>query len=95
MQYDDYDEEEYGEEDLSSLPKEHQQSFLYDLIGFKEDVPGDSFVRDTFWDVMYNDELSLQQRMDLYDELSDYLYDEYGLEFDDIWDWDAFREWYG
>lgn len=29
------------------------------------------------------------------DELHDYLYEEYGIEWDDVFDWEAFREWYG
>lgn len=29
------------------------------------------------------------------DSLTDYLRDEYGIEFDDVFDWDAWRESYG
>jgi len=94
MAYDDGEYEDYGEEDMSSLPRGEQQTFLYDLIGFKEDTPGDSYVRETFWDVMYNDNISLNERMSMYDNLSDYLYEEYGIEFDDLWDWEDFRDWY-
>ena len=95
MAYDDNEYEDYGEEDMSSLPIGEQAEFLYDLIGFKDDVPGDSYVRDTFWEVMYDNDLSLNDRIEKYNELSDYLYEEYGLEFEDVWDWEDFREWYG
>lgn len=86
---------DYGYEDVSTYSHSDQQEYLYDLIGFRQDdVPGDSYVRDTFWEIMYDDNLSAQERLDRYEELSDYLYEEYGLEFYDVWDWDDFRSWY-
>ena len=72
-----------------------QRDFLYELIGFKDDDPQDREVRDLFWDVMYNDELSYGQRLDIYEQLSQYLQEHYGLDFQDVWDWESFREWYG
>lgn len=87
--YDDEDESfDYG-----SLPDVQQQEFLYELIGFTNDAL-DRDLRDMFWDVMYNDELSIGERLDVYESLSQYVWDEYGMQFEDIWDWDAFREWY-
>ncbi len=72
---------------------EHQES-LYELIGFNTE-PVDPAVHDLFWEVMYNDELTADQREDYYEQLEVYLYDMYGLDFEDLWDWEDFREWYG
>lgn len=91
MAYEEDDEEGF---DFGSLPEEQQQEFLYDLIGFKDNAL-DNEARDLFYDVMYNNELSMGERLDAYNELTIYIYDEYGLVFEEIWDWDAFREWYG
>lgn len=91
MAYEEDDEEGF---DFGSLPEGQQQEFLYELIGFKDNAL-DSEARDLFNDVMYNNELSMGERLDAYNELTIYLYDEYGLVFEEIWDWDAFREWYG
>jgi hypothetical protein len=91
MAYEEDDEENF---DYGSLPDGQQQEFLYELIGFKENAL-DNEARDLFYDVMYNNELSMGERLDAYNELTIYLYDEYGLVFEEIWDWDAFREWYG
>jgi hypothetical protein len=33
--------------------------------------------------------------MEAYEDLKDILWDEYGIDFEEIWDWEAFREWYG
>lgn len=86
--YDDDEEFDYG-----SMPPENQKDFLYELIGFKENAL-DNDVRSMFYDVMYNDELSVGERLATYDRLVDYLHDEYGMDFADLWDWDDFRSWY-
>ena len=72
---------------------EIDQHFLYELIGFGED-PTDPTMHDLFWDVMYNDELTYDQRVDIYEQLSVYLYESYGLDFENLWSWEDFREWY-
>ena len=82
---DDYD---YGD-----LPEHDQQEFLYDTIGFG-DSPQDQHAHDMFYEAFYNDDLSISDRIDIMDELSDYLFDEYGIDFEAIWDWDDFRSWY-
>lgn len=88
--YEDPEDEQF---DFGSLPEIQQQHFLYDLIGFTG-MPGDSEVHDMFWQLMYNNELSLDERMAVYENLSDYLQDEYDLIFEEIWDWEDFRDWY-
>jgi len=90
MSRDEYDDEDF---DYGSLSEDHQRDFLYDLIGFTH-VEIDSEARDLFWSVMYDDELSVGQRLDLYDQLTVYIQDNYGIDFNEIWDWEAFREWY-
>lgn len=70
-----------------------QQELLYDVIGFT-DASYDQTAHDLFYDAMYNDALTIDERIDKFDELQDYLYDEYDLYFADVWDWEDFREWY-
>lgn len=91
MARDEYDDDEGF--DYGSLPLEEQQGFLYDLIGFVDD-PRDYTAHELFWEVMYNEEMSQSEREALFEELRDYINDEYGIWFDDVWDWEAFREWY-
>lgn len=83
MAYDDDDEMSY----------EEQQELLYDIIGFT-DASFDQTAHDLFYDAMYNDNLTIDERIEKFDELQDYIYDEYGLYFADVWDWEDFREWY-
>jgi hypothetical protein len=84
-------------------PPDHfdDQDRMYHIIGFREDEQ-DSFwnpdfnqsVHDAFFDYWYNDELTIDERNAAYDFLTAMLFDEYGLDFDDLWDWDDFRAWY-
>lgn len=87
----DYDDDEAF--DYGSLDEIHQQYFVYDLIGFHGPTL-DIEARNLFWDVMYNDNLTAEQREATYDELVRMMYDEYGIDFAEIWDWDDFRAWY-
>lgn len=73
---------------------ENTQEFLYDVIGFLSGESYDETAHQLFYDAMYNDELTLDERQELFEELQEYLYDEYDLLFADYWDWDDFREWY-
>jgi hypothetical protein len=66
---------------------------LYDVLGFRQ-LPLDQEAHQLFWDVMYNDELSYGQRLQAYDDLSALIWDEYGIDFESVWDWDDFRSWY-
>lgn len=89
----DYFDEDDSEFDFGTLPEIQQQLYIYDLIGFKS-APQDTEARSLFWTLMYDNELSFDQRQSAYEDLSDYLYDEYGLVFEDVWDWEDFRSWY-
>lgn len=73
--------------------RENQQELLYDVIGFT-DASYDQTAHNLFYDAMYNDDLTIDQRIDTFDQLQDYLYDEYDIYFADVWDWDDFRAWY-
>lgn len=77
--------------DYGSLPDFQQQEFIFSsLFGDLHDAHAESLFRD----VMYNDDLSRDQREDAYEELKGYYWDEYGIQFDDLWDWHDFKEWY-
>lgn len=81
---------DYDEEGPS---REEQQELLYDVIGFL-DAPYDETAHNLFYDAMYNDDLTIDQRMEMFEELEEYLYDTYDIYFADVWDWEDFREWY-
>lgn len=79
--------------DYGELSEVDQQEFLYETIGFGEQ-PQDQHAHDLFWDAFYNDDLRMGDRLDIMDELAAYLFDEYGIDLEAVWDWDDFRSWY-
>ena len=75
------------------LRSEHQDQ-LFEIIGFRNEASLDPHTHDVFWQVMYNDELTVLERQFYYDELVAYLWNTYGLDFENLWDWEDFRAWY-
>lgn len=75
------------------MPYDNEQSLLFETIGFTG-APDDQYAHDLFWQIMYDDNIGLDARMAAAEQLQEYLGTEYGLDFSEQWDWDAFREWY-
>ena len=76
-----------------------EQVRMYHVIGFREDERDnywnpdyDPSVHQAFWDNWYNDEPDLPREV-LWELLREFLA-EYGLDYEDLWDWDDFRAWY-
>lgn len=81
-----------------SLPSEwysNEQNMYLDLVGGIDELRDDATLQSLFHEAMFDRELSQEERDTVYEELLDYLYDEYGIDFEDSFDWDAYREWYG
>lgn len=81
------------EDNGDSFSYEEGQEYLYDIIGFT-DASFDETAHNLFYDAMYNDALTIDERIQMFEDLQDYLYEEYDIDFAEYWDWDDFREWY-
>lgn len=86
-----------------------QQEEMYNTIGFpvghrfldhrnnhvdEFQVYWDPIVHKAFFDYWYNDELTDYERDVAAETLLTELRLVYGLDFDNLWDWDEFRAWY-
>jgi hypothetical protein len=84
--------------DYGSLSESEQQETLYRIIGFTGEGMyrggDDGYAHDLFYNAFYNNDISMRNRMELMDSMNDYLWQTYGLDFEAVWDWDDFREWY-
>lgn len=80
-------------EDEYEFDRTEQQERLYDIIGFGE-PPSDQYLHDVFYIYYYDDNISMRDRIELYDILVERLNTVYGIDFDDTWDWEDFRVWY-
>lgn len=64
------------------------------LVGGNDELGNDYHLQDLFDDALFNDDLTSDERSSAYEELVDYLYDEYGIDFEQSFDWEDYREWY-
>lgn len=65
-----------------------------DLVGGEPEIGLDAELQDLFDAALFDLDLSPEERADAYDDLIDYLWDEYGIDFDADFDWEGYREWY-
>lgn len=68
---------------------------LYDNLINGDPVLGEDRTLQLLFDVaLFDADIRPEEREAVMDELVDYLWEEYGLDFDDVFDWDGYREWY-
>lgn len=72
---------DFGELDASDLT----QDILFDESSQDFDMHAQTLFIEAFF----------EQNEGSYQELIDYMWDEYGIDFEDAFEWADFREWYG
>lgn len=58
-------------------------------------MENDNLLQVLYFEGLYDLDLPVEERVDLYEKLIEHMWDTYGLDWDDIFDWEAWREWYG
>lgn len=86
-------------DDDYSVPDEWSatESLLFDgVVGQNPDIGEDQYLQELFDQALFHDiHGSGGPRHDfLMDQLITYLQEEYDIYFDDVFDWEAWREWY-
>lgn len=72
-----------------------QEASMFDnLIHGDADIGGDRTLQLLFDVALFQDGFTPYEREAVMAALEDYLYDEYDIDFDESFDWEAFREWY-
>jgi hypothetical protein len=66
-----------------------------DLTGGALGAERDPELQSLFDDAMFNPDLSPEEREEVYDMMVDYMWDAYGIDFEDTFDWEGYREYYG
>lgn len=75
---------EFGGDDFWETPEPAPE--LNDIL-FSRDA-SDPYAQELMFDAMVKGD------SDAYARLTDYMWDEYGIDFEDAWDWQDFAEWY-
>lgn len=68
---------------------------LYDSLVNGDPILGEDRTLQLLYDVaLFDHDIRPDERDAAMDALQEYMWDEYGLDFDDVFDWDGYREWY-
>lgn len=75
--------------------------YEFERIIFEETFPpdkpemfNDSHLQDLFDSAWFNPDVSREDRLDAREELREYLQDTYDVDFDEVFDWEDWAEWY-
>lgn len=80
--------------DLPSEWGETEARLFEDLMAHESSLEHDRLAQALYDEAMFNFDLSAQDRADIMETLKDYLWDEYEIDFDDVFDWESWRELY-
>lgn len=83
-----------GERDIPDWWDSTERDLFGDLLGGEPELEEDNTLQMLFHEAMFDMDLDAASRAYVYDELMDYLWDEYGIDFELDFDWEAYREWY-
>lgn len=68
---------------------------LYDqMASGNMELYNDNFAQNLYDAALFDHDISRDDRAAVMDTLRDYMWDEYGVDFDDVFDWEAYREAY-
>jgi hypothetical protein len=92
--------EEYFENIPDDIPGdwEWMERGIWNAFSSEADETGrlrsDEYVQDLYHTAMHDDNVTVEEREAAYQEMIDYLWDEYDIDFADEYDWEDFRAWY-
>lgn len=65
-----------------------------DMAGTNPAMYSDPWVQNLYDAALFEHDVSSTDRTAILNTLRDYMWDEYGMDFDDVFDWEGFREAY-
>ena len=64
------------------------------LVGADSELGNDQQLQDLFDVAMFDPQATPEERAAAYEDLVSTLWEEYGIDFEDIFDWEDYRDWY-
>lgn len=74
--------------EIREIPVIDESEAVADLL-FGPGYAQDTRAQELFYEAVF------EKSQDAYDRLVDYVWDEYGIDFEEAFSWEDFREWYG
>jgi hypothetical protein len=65
-----------------------------DMASHDQRMYSDPWVQNLYDAALFDYDVSTEDRSAILSRLRDYMWDEYGVDFDDVFDWEGFREAY-
>lgn len=94
--YVDWHYPDFGVESLPGNWFPEEYALWGELATEYPEIRGDFFAQTMFDQALFEyRSMDGEQRQRMRETLERYMADEYGLDFDDILDWELYREWYG
>lgn len=74
---------------------DREQGDLYDdLVGSNPVIASDNNLQFLYQEALYDLDLRPHERAVVLEALEEYLWEEYGINFDDVFDWEGYKAWY-
>jgi hypothetical protein len=86
-----------GDGESVNLPPEWfgvEETLFMDMVFDDPIIANDAYLQALFDQAMFDPELPAGERESAYNAMVEYLWDEYGLDFEDVFDWEDYRDWY-
>jgi hypothetical protein len=89
---------EFNPDDSAIIDKfsEREYAMWHDFSGSMTEIYEDRNAQLLFHESLFNfGDWTEAQRNAISEMMTDYFMDEYGIDFEEYFDWEAYREWYG
>lgn len=88
---------EYNPDDSAIIDQfsNSEYAFWYETTHLSPEAYSDVYAQNMFHEAFFNFENENEARGAVQEILEDYLWEEYELDFDELFDWEGYREWYG
>lgn len=88
-----WDEQAAG--DIWNELLDNVQELYYNGDELRDRIENDEFLQFAYYEGLFDLDLNIEDRLSIYEMLQEYMMETYDVEFDEVFDWEAWREWYG
>lgn len=74
---------------------ETEYGFWHETTKDYPEAYADVYAQNMFHEAFFDFEFENHEREAMHEILEDYFWEEYELDFDELFDWEGYREWYG
>lgn len=84
----------YDDDDIPFSWSDSEMEFFDDFVGGEPELVDDTELQMLFHEALFDRDVTPGDREHFRDDLEEYLWDKYEIDFNEIFDWEAYREAY-